>query len=352
MEQRCIFDVTGTELPENRSSSAICAVNNVANLDLFGMSGKSTEFERRVERIHRLLEGEDAVVTWDERIRDPDNPSQLRQIDVTIRRSESFTIIECRIHAQPQEVTWIEELIGRRASLRADAVIAVSSSGFTQGAKAKAAEFGIIVRDFNSLTQEEIRNWGKQRKVHLTFYEFTNSIITFRLQAPPVPPIMTADYQGNPVNWRGLFQPIMQRLDDDARLDLSGATGEVEMEFDAPIFINGERAAKTSLSCRIRRITREVLLSSVVAYDDASAGGQPPKAIVGSLDLGTSEIVEAADAVTLVVDLSQISIPASCLFHKIGYDFGRVVELRGTQFIGLPDAMRFQSTVNFRFERA
>ena len=171
------------------------------------------------------------------------------------------------------------------------------------------------------MTQEEIRNWGRQRKVHLTFYEFTNSIITFRLQAPPVPPIMTADYQGNPVNWRGLFQPIMQRLDDDARLDLSGATGEVEMEFDAPIFINGERAAKTSLSCRIRRMTREVLLSSVVAYDDASAGGQPPKAIVGSLDLGTSEIVEAADAVTLVVD-RQISIPASCLFHKIGYDFG------------------------------
>jgi hypothetical protein len=117
------------------------------------MIEKSTAFERRVERIHRLLEGEDAVVTWNERIPDPDNPSQPRQIDVTIRRPDSFTIVECRLHATPQDVKWIEELIGRRASLRADAVIAVSNSGFTQGAESKAAQFGIILRDFNTLTQ-------------------------------------------------------------------------------------------------------------------------------------------------------------------------------------------------------
>ena len=314
------------------------------------MIEKSTAFERRVERIHRLLEGEDAVVTWNERIPDPDNPSQPRQIDVTIRRPDSFTIVECRLHATPQDVKWIEELIGRRASLRADAVIAVSNSGFTQGAESKAAQFGIILRDFNTLTQEEIRNWGKHRKVRLIFYEFTDNVIIFRLPEPPIPPIVIADHRGNRVSWRGLFEHTMRELDKDPWLDLPEASVDGETEFDTPIFINGTRVTNATALSKIRRISREVSMSCVVAYADPSADGQAIKAYVGSLDLGSSEIVESADIVTLVVDLSQIAIPANCLFHKIDYDFGRIVEIRGTQLIGLPDAVGFENTVSFRFE--
>jgi hypothetical protein len=39
-------------------------------------------------------------------------------------------MVECRQHQSPQDVQWIEELIGRRVSLPADSAIAVSSSGF------------------------------------------------------------------------------------------------------------------------------------------------------------------------------------------------------------------------------
>ena len=215
------------------------------------MIEKSTAFERRVERIHRLLEGEDAVVTWNERIPDPDNPSQPRQIDVTIRRPDSFTIVECRLHATPQDVKWIEELIGRRASLRADAVIAVSNSGFTQGAESKAAQFGIILRDFNTLTQEEIRNWGKHRKVRLIFYEFTDNVIIFRLPEPPIPPIVIADHRGNRVSWRGLFEHTMRELDKDPWLDLPEASVDGETEFDTPIFINGTRVTNATALSKI-----------------------------------------------------------------------------------------------------
>jgi hypothetical protein len=42
------------------------------------------EFERQIERIHRLLETETSQVTWNDRIPDPDNPNQLRQIDIKI----------------------------------------------------------------------------------------------------------------------------------------------------------------------------------------------------------------------------------------------------------------------------
>ena len=69
-----------------------------------------------MERIHQLLEIEGSTVTWNDHIPDPDNPSRPRQIDVSIRRDGSLTLVECRIHKDPQDVTWVEELMGRRTS--------------------------------------------------------------------------------------------------------------------------------------------------------------------------------------------------------------------------------------------
>src|SRR5580700_6264455 len=98
--------------------------------------------EHQVHRIHELLVGCHEDVTWNDHIPDPDNPEQLRQIDITIRRNGIFTIIECRLSKRAQDVKWIEELIGRRQSLGADTIIAVASAGFTTGAKRKAARYG------------------------------------------------------------------------------------------------------------------------------------------------------------------------------------------------------------------
>jgi hypothetical protein len=97
----------------------------------------SEKLERQIHRIHELLEGSNVDVTWNDRIPDPDNPGQLRQIDVTIRRGGKLTVIECRLSRRAQDVKWIEELIGRRQSLGAHTVIAVASAGFTAGARRK-----------------------------------------------------------------------------------------------------------------------------------------------------------------------------------------------------------------------
>src|SRR5215470_8423783 len=98
----------------------------------------STAFEQKVRRIYELIAESGAEVTWDDHIPDPDNPAQSRQIDVTLRRNGALTLVECRLHKAPQDVQWIECLIGRRISLAAQSVIAVSASGFTGGALAKA----------------------------------------------------------------------------------------------------------------------------------------------------------------------------------------------------------------------
>ena len=60
------------------------------------MSKKSDEFEFMIARIHEILESENANVEWNDKVPDPDNPSQLRQIDVSVRNGRMFNIIECR----------------------------------------------------------------------------------------------------------------------------------------------------------------------------------------------------------------------------------------------------------------
>jgi hypothetical protein len=91
--------------------------------------------ERQVHRIHELLVRSQADVTWNDHVPDPDNPEQLRQ-----------------------NVKWVEELMGRRQSLMAAEIIGVASAGFTAGAQKKAARFGVRLRDFEQLSDEEITN--------------------------------------------------------------------------------------------------------------------------------------------------------------------------------------------------
>src|ERR1700692_4766312 len=131
-------------------------------------------FEQLIRRIYELLEHSGAQVTWNDHVADPDNPSQMRQIDITIKRGEQTTLVECRRHRRPQGVKWVEELIGRRQSLAADGVIAVSSSGFTKGALLKAQRYSVILRDLHRLTDADVQSWGKQIGLTLFFYQYSD----------------------------------------------------------------------------------------------------------------------------------------------------------------------------------
>jgi len=104
------------------------------------------EFEQKIAWIESLLKRDGARVRWNHKIPDPDNPEQKRQIDVTIQRGNKLTLVECRYHSKSQDVKWVEELYGRRVSLNAYSVIAVSASGFTKGAIKKAEKLGVVLR--------------------------------------------------------------------------------------------------------------------------------------------------------------------------------------------------------------
>ena len=142
-----------------------------------------TEFEQQIKKIHNVLVQNHGIVTWNDKILDPDNPKQSRQIDITVGIDNKFIHIECRHHKKPQDTKWIEELYGRKISLNADQIIGVSSSGFTEGAIKKANRLGIFICHLKEINEDTIRNLGKQTVVTFTYYKFSNLEIGFYLHS-------------------------------------------------------------------------------------------------------------------------------------------------------------------------
>lgn len=83
---------------------------------------------------------------------------------------------------------WVEELIGRRPSLGADEIIGVASAGFTAGARKKAARFGVRLRDFKQLSDEEITNWGGRRvALTLYYYQYSEAVVALGFPEHRIP---------------------------------------------------------------------------------------------------------------------------------------------------------------------
>ena len=316
-----------------------------------GMTEKDHEkFEQQIERIHQLLEDEPSHVTWNDRRPDPDNPSQLRQIDITIQRNGRTTHVECRLHKAPQDVQWIEELIGRRISLRADAVIAVSSSGFTDGAVIKARHFDIALRSLQKLSDEEIRIWGQATSAKVIFYEFTKIVIAFTL--PPVPqeelrkPRTVTNEDGSPVNWRAVFDAAMKEFDGDNELDTQPK--HFDAEIHGSFLINGTlRPMKTELSATVRRVTRDLALSDVLDY---SSIGDASIARVSRHESGSLEILSSTDEeAAFVTDMSRLLPPPNCFLHCVWMDAGRPVYWKLAKIIEAQQSLAFNGSPTFRF---
>ena len=126
-------------------------------------------FERLVARIERDAAGCGATVASPDRIRCRFS-GRLREVDASLRTADgALTTIECRKRRARQDVTWIEQLATKKASLGADHTIAVSASGFSPAARTIAAVHGITLKNLRQVDEADLNS-----NLNLDFVLFTH----------------------------------------------------------------------------------------------------------------------------------------------------------------------------------
>lgn len=276
----------------------------------------SEAFEQHIHRIHDLLEGSSAEVIWNDHLPDPDNPAQQRQIDVSIKRDGKLTLVECRDHGSPQDVTWIEELIGRRASLKADSAIAVSSSGFTVGAIHKANAYGIILRDLCELTDLEVKSWAGQMRLTLYFYEYTDLKISLCFEQESIPrlqmDVIKAEFVSKGVI-QSFFNASAQQL---GTLNLvAGENSGKSVNFGirlnfGDLKLSGEPVVEAAFEGTARLNSRDIPLRNVLAYGKPADRPPQREVIVEKFPLGETSIIHTGQRISVLLDLSDMELPA------------------------------------------
>ena len=281
----------------------------------------SKAFEQKIHRIHELLEGSGAEVTWDDHIPDPDNPSQPRQIDITIRRDGKLTHVECRDHQSRQDVQWIEELIGRRASLRADAIIAVSSSGFTEGALRKAKQFGIIPRDLRKLTEREVQGWGRQITLTLYFYQYSDLELSLCFKRESIPKLDMDAVRSGIAAYPGLQSLFNAAAEQLGTLNLgieerAGRTVDFGLRLQLAGFqVSREPVLEVDFRGKAVLISKEVMSQAIFAYGEPDHNSTERAATVETFSLGETSIVHDARRISVSLDVSQVEMAPFCQFR-------------------------------------
>lgn len=303
------------------------------------MSKQSDKFEQLIKHIHDLLDQDGSIITWNDHLPDPDNPSQPRQIDITIKRENKITIVECRIHKSKQNVKWVEELIGRRISLQADAMIAVSASGFTKGAIAKAKKFGIILRDLVTLSKEEISSWGHLTKVRLIFYHFTNVDILFRFHPNDLNNINSEHInlylQTSSNELYNLIEMISNTIVKDNH---NNDSGKFTSTFKNKNLKIGEYpVASIDISLEFSVSKQELKIPSVVAYDIPKTTTITRETFIEQGELDEFKIIQSSNNVLVILDLSSVNIPKNYKLDSVDFEFSRTVRIEGWNIVGLPE---------------
>ena len=118
------------------------------------MARLGRDLELFVANLESFLRGTDLVMCPEYLIaREAEGP---QEIDITVRGCRDgrdvFVIFACRDRLRPQGRNWFREVSAARAEFGATDVVAVSSSGFTEPAKALAKRLGVDLRTVRQLT--------------------------------------------------------------------------------------------------------------------------------------------------------------------------------------------------------
>jgi hypothetical protein len=299
----------------------------------------STEFEQLTSRIIAQMVASGANVLWNDRIPDPDNPNQLRQVDVTIVRQGRKSHIECRNHKAPQDAQWIEELIGRRQSLNAAAMMAVSSSGFTLGAIRKAERYGIFLHELDALSPQEAASWGCHSVVEFGYFGMHPlwlHLVLSRLPTDNLEAIAEAlkdrqeyiDAIFNPLRYR--FNETYKEFNYPYSFQVAGETHNMELL--------GRPVVEARVRGTLYLWQHKLLLPTTLAFR-RSSHNPGTLAHVESSACAKTEIIKAGAKAYVQIDMSSVPEPEanSMLAGVIDIDLGQPTQIPDFQIIGSPE---------------
>lgn len=305
------------------------------------MTKESDQFEQRIHRTLELIEGSGAEVAWNERIPDPDNPSQQRQIDITIRRDGSVTHAECRLHRERQDVQWIEELYGRKVSLQAANVIAVSSSGFTQGAIRKAERLGVVLRDLQDLTPEEVAQWGCTVEMSIYYYQYEDlKIVLLFLEsdAAAIDSSVLAEELKTYPGRQSMFNTSLDLFDAEsmtleARLK-KNFKFEIKMQLeDFQLCGRPVQLVEFSGTAQLREV--DVRLPVALAFGAPQESAVSRSAVLHkTADGDTGFIIHAPDRLATVVDVSKLQLPPNAQFRFVQTRASQTMSMDSFELLG------------------
>lgn len=276
------------------------------------MSEASDNFELLVCRIHELAEEDDAQVEWNEKIEDPDNPGQKRQIDVTIRKGDLLNIVECRLQRKRQDVKWIEELIGRRTSLNANAIVGVSSSGFTKGAMKKANRFGIVLRELKELTEVEVSSWTRSIQLSILYYEYEDFKLSLKFAQFSTLNLNIGDLERELrayVGFDALFKQQLQAIDDKRLLLKENRNKKVSFKMSFGIddfYLCGQKVREILTEGKAKLGELKLEIPEVLAYSSLDPDSLPRNVIVQRFNLGESRVIHHNKKISITIDLSKL----------------------------------------------
>jgi hypothetical protein len=223
----------------------------------------------------------DSVVKSPEFVPDVDTGTK-REVDITVRQkkgnSEIFIAIECRDRGSVQDIQWVEQLITKKESIQADALIAVTSSDFTSPAQVKANKRGVILKKIISDVPKEIKRIINEIIVEFKFVQpriykvdikvpdfFSDDLDNYKYSIKGVQRQFTFKEIVSVWNTPNLVRSICGKIDDFEKVKF------VKLEFPTPgLFIADESRSYPNKSARfIYELNHKIIklpLTSVMLY--------------------------------------------------------------------------------------
>jgi hypothetical protein len=294
------------------------------------MTAESDAFEQLNARVSKLIHGKDATVTWNASIPDPDDATQPRQIDALIEKSGLRTEVECRCREGIQSVMWVEELIGRKQSLKLDSMIGVAVNGFTALAQTKAKRYGIALYDFRALSDPEIESWAGSATVEAVFVQFDHLDI-----AAVIPDAQAAQVAEN-VSFKKDGGDGYAAVMDFVRDDASAHQGVQRSALIAPggYAVDGIPLRLLHAAYVGRRVSEVANCSAVEMVGPPESSVAVRDISVQRFDHSIPQIIRNKNDAYLVVDVSVLRAPPNSILHELRVHFPVVTTVREYELIG------------------